>query len=132
MSRHLYRVTIESYPTPDGKPFVDQPVKFWQDCLDAHYNTDAEPPLPAFMDWDFEEWIFQEDYSGYGGEGATYYSGPGGQHISTDPAMCVPVSRRRHWQSASSARREAKKLREWGCIVKIDKSKPIEWETTDD
>lgn len=128
MSRHLYRVTIMSYPTADGKPFVDQPVEFWQQMLDAHYDPGSDYELPAWLDWDFEEWIYQEDYSGYGGEGGTYYAGPGGHHVNTDPAMCVPVSRRKHWQSASAARREAAKLREWGCVVTVDKSKPIEWE----
>lgn len=130
MSRHLYRVTIESYPTPDGKPFVDQPVEFWQDCIDAHYNTDAEPQLPTFMDWDFEGWIYQE--SGTYGHGYESPSTGAGKHVQTDPPMIVPFQHRKHWMNVHSAQLLAERFREWGCIVTVDKSKPIEWETTND
>ncbi|GGJ56062.1 hypothetical protein [Glutamicibacter ardleyensis] len=130
MSLHLYRVTINSYPTPDGKPFAEQSVEFWQKCLDAHYDPSAGE-LPAFMDWDFEEWIYQEDppqYPYY--EGGNSYGGRGGFHVMTDPPMVVPVTRRRHWLSPSAARAESARLREWGCEVTVEKSKPIEFEDT--
>lgn len=133
MSRHLYRVTIESYPTADGKPFSEQPKEFWQKMLDAHYASGSDEELPPWLDWDFEEWIYQEDppqYPHY--EGGYSYGGRGGFHVMTDPPMVVPVTRRRHWLSPAAARAEASRLREWGCEVTVDKSKPIEWETTDE
>lgn len=129
MSRHLYRVTIESYPTEDGKPFNEQPTEFWQECIEAYAgNTDADP-LPDFMDWDFEEWIYQDATYGHGYEYPANYAGA---HIQTDPPMVVPTFTRRHWLSPHAAKQKAATLREWGCVVTVDKSKPIEWETNND
>lgn len=123
MSLYLYRVTVVSYPTPDGKPFDEQDEEFWQDCIEA-YAGNPDYPMPEFMDWDFGEWIYQDSshYAGYD------YGGPNGATMHTDPPMVVPVHRRKHWMSRHAANQKAKTLREWGCVVTVEKSKPIEWE----
>lgn len=128
---HLYRVTVHKYPTQDGKPFADQSVEFWQKCLDAHYNPSLSEQLPAFMDWDFEGWIYQQDNSWYENS-LTPPSEGAGKHVQTDPPMIVPFQHRKHWMNGHSARLMADRLREWGCIVTVEKSKPIEFEETDD
>ena len=129
MSHHLYRVTIKSYPTKDGKPFNEQPTEFWQECIEAYAgNTDADP-LPDFMNWDFGEWIYQQ--SGTYGHGYEAPSTGAGKHVQTDPPMIVPFQHRKHWLNQHSAQLLADRFREWGCVVTVDKSKPIQWETTD-
>ncbi len=124
---HLYRVIVVSYPTADGKPFDEQPEEFWQECIDAYCNNPDADPLPDFMDWDFGEWIYQDATYGHGYEFPSNYAGV---HIQTDPPMVVPVHRRKHWLSRSAANRKATRLREWGCEVTVQKSKPIEFEET--
>ncbi|MFJ2144383.1 hypothetical protein ACIOJF_03675 [Glutamicibacter sp. NPDC087831] len=127
MSLHLYRVTVHKYPTQDGAPFDEQPEEFWQECIDAYSGDAVAEPLPDFMDWDFGEWIYQE--AGYG-QAYEYPSNYAGVHIQTDPPMVVPVARRKHWLSRHAATRKAAQLREWGCEVTVEKSKPIEFEDT--
>ncbi|BCK58344.1 hypothetical protein [Nocardia wallacei] len=42
-NEHVYRLVIDSYPTPDGLPFTDQPANVWG----MVGEPDAPPWLPA-------------------------------------------------------------------------------------
>lgn len=41
MREHVYRLVIDTYPTPDGKPFTEQPANVW--------GLVGEPGAPDWM-----------------------------------------------------------------------------------
>lgn len=121
---HLYRVTVKSYPTPDGKPFHLTDEQVFIDGVEAWGNP-GEGEVPAWFPADLESWMPYEDGTGYSTTVNTgYWLG--------DAELYVPVFNRRNWLSRSAANRSAQRFRDWGCEVTVEKSKPIEFEESPD
>lgn len=118
MSRpqHVYRVAV-TYPTPDGRPFDQQPREFWEQIEEAYFNPDEANPLPEWAQC-LEDWSYSEGS----------YELPLNYGYPVTETLTVPRLNRTHYLTPSGANRIAKRFREWGCIVTITRSKPIEWE----
>ncbi|MGP4995502.1 hypothetical protein [Glutamicibacter ardleyensis] len=121
----IYRVTIESYPTEDGKPFDQTDPQIFVDGVYAYANPGGELTTPDWFPADLESWM-PSDHTGYGP--TVDKTG----HWIADAEIFVPVFNRRHWLSRNAANRSAERFREWGCQVTVQKSAPIEFEKTND
>ncbi|PTR42050.1 hypothetical protein C8K38_111219 [Rhodococcus sp. OK611] len=121
MSRYVYRITVDRYPTPGGQPFTDLDDGFWEDQVYAHSNPEAG----GFAEWlpnSFGEWLYADEWPGEPEKiGRTIFGGDA-------PLLKIPVCRRRHWLSASTARGVVAGLREWGCEVRLERCRIDEWE----
>lgn len=124
MSLHLYRVTVESYPTPDGKPFDQTDPQIFIDGVEAWANPGGETETPDWFPSDLESWMITD--GGYI-DGPQYPTNTG--HLIGDAEIFVPVFGRRHWLSRAAAHRSAERFRDWGCEVTVEKSAPIEFES---
>lgn len=118
----LYRLDVTSWPTPDGRPFDQQPDDWWADVV----LVEAGNPAPdgwKHPDWlpaDFLEWVPDMDPM-HGG-------GPRPGSWLQDAELVVPrVPTRRHWIDRSAAERRANVLRSWGATVTVTPSNPITW-----
>ena len=125
----MHRLVIDSWPTPDGKPFKDQPEEVWQAVEDFYLgNEDGVWPswLPESLD--ITEWMPQESNNGTGWE---FPLKPGdliGDFES--PILNVPrVPLRQHYFSKPAAQRVLNDLEAWGVTARIETSKPVEWPT---
>ena len=121
--QNLYRLTVDSWPTPNGKPFDWQSDEFWERIADAFHNPSDDNPMPEWLDaCPLEEWLDDPGGSWEPPHRAfvrgRYYELAG---------LVVPIVARRHWQTRSAAERKASALRAWGCVVRIDQSDPITW-----
>ena len=82
--------------------------------------------MPAWVPNDFEEWVWQEDSSGYS---SNYQQPPRiGKYVPTGPPLNVPIERRKHWLSRASAKKYAQGFIDWGCEVEFIRSAPVEWD----
>lgn len=120
--QRLYRVTVEAYPTPDGRPFDVQDDELWEQVADAFHNPSDDNPMPDWVPNDIEEWLDDPGGSWEPPHRAfvrgRYYESAG---------LVVPILSRRHWQSRTAAVRKAEVFRSWGCVVRVDASDPITW-----
>lgn len=117
--QHLYRLTIVSWPTDDGRPFVDQPESFWQEIGDDFVNPSENSRWPEWLP-DISEWF---DSPGF----TPGRSDKHGHHFPNAGLVVPTAPRRRHWLSRAGAEHRARDLRYWGCEVLIEKSDPITW-----
>ncbi|MFD6677513.1 hypothetical protein ACFWDA_24530 [Rhodococcus zopfii] len=131
MSNYVYRVTVDKYPTPDGRPFIDQSDEFYMEQVYLHANPN-EGEMADWLPDSFDEWIYGDASIESSGEPAKIgrtlfdgdddYAGPGA------PILKVPFTRRRHWLSASTARGIVAGLREWGAEVRLERCPLNAWE----
>ena len=121
--QRLYRLVVESWPTPDGRPFDYQADEFWEQIADAFHNPNDANPLPEWLaGCPLEEWLDDPGGSWEPPHRAfirgCYYESAG---------LVVPVLGRRHWQTRHAAETKAAEFRRWGCAVRVDASDPITW-----
>ena len=126
MTAYVYRITVDKYPTPDGRAFIDCSDSFWAQQVYAWANpNDAE--VEAWLPDSFGEWIY--NYDEWPGEpakiGRTICENHDG---NTVPLLKVPFTRRRHWLSSSTARGIVAGLREWGAEVRLERCPLESWE----
>lgn len=125
----VYRVVIDSYPTPDGLPFVEQSEEFWEEIVDRWNNPLVEGENP---DWvpDLDGWLPNTDDT-------LFRSVRGGTAIgesydefgrSLGPLIYVPKLFKKHYFTRPSAERNAERLREWGAVVHVEMSQQLYWE----
>lgn len=118
----VHRLIIDSWPTPDGRPFRDVDVEVWRSATDKWVGGDGEWPdwLPEGLDLGNRIPI----------DGEPVDLAQGGYWVGgSNLVVIVPdVPRRRHYFSKSSAQRVLNLLVEWGCTGHIDYSEPIVWE----
>ncbi|WP_129590344.1 hypothetical protein [Cryobacterium aureum] len=127
----MHRLVIDAWPTPDGKPFKDQPEEVWQAAVDRYLGDDGgvwPSWLPESLD--ITEWMPQESNNGTGWE---FPEKPGDTIGDFDaPIMNVPrVPLRKHYFSKAAAQRVLHDLQEWGVTARIETSKPVEWPTNE-
>ena len=121
--QRLYRLTVISWPTPDGRPFDRQPEEFGEQIADAFHNPSDDNPFPEWLDsCPIEEWLDDP-----GGSWEPPHRAFVRGHYFESAGLVVPILSRRHWQTRAAAEVKAKALRQWGCEVRIDASDPITW-----
>jgi len=125
MSNYAYRITVDKYPTENGEPFDRQHPQLWMDIVAAHCNNGDTPEWvpPALEEWMY---LWSDDPYASADEGPrigkTVYDN------DNRPMLKIPVLRRRHWMSRSTAVGIVEGLREWGCEVRLERC-PLEgWE----
>ena len=124
LSMMVHRLVIDSWPTPDGKPFVDQPEEVWQAAVD-HWAGNEGGTWPSWLpeSLDITEWLPTEDE--YRGSPVKNGDAIGGFY---ERLMNVPrPPLRKHFFIKSAAQKVLAELVEWGVIGHIESSEPIVW-----
>lgn len=116
--KHLYRLDILSWPTPDGRPFDEQDDQFWVDIVESYVN----PGMPGYPDWmpDIANRLVDDDPWS---SGPPYAQG----YWVKQAGLVVPTFTRRHWLARHAAQRRADLFASWGCEVRVVRSEPITW-----
>lgn len=130
MSTHIYRLVVDAWPTPDGRPFTEQDDSFWMDIVYCWANSRKAP------DWlpkDFDNYLHgdTDGRSETGGPvkpGKTIYDrfddGFGPRAV---PILNVPSLPRRTFLAGSVAQARLDQLLEWGVTARIDMAPVGEW-----
>ena len=122
-SKHVYRLVVDHWPTPDGQPFAEQTYEFWEQVVDDYANGVGPGWLPddlspyaegALNPARHTRWVGEEGEPDVGWDGSTLIN--------------VPVSPVRRFFSRGPVAAMAKQLREWGCTVHIERAEIGEWE----
>ena len=119
--QRLYRLTIDSWPTPNGLPFDRQDDEFWGQITDAYYNPSDGNPWPEWLG-DISDWL-DDPGDSWSPPHRAFVRG----RYYEDAGLVVPVMGRRHWQTRAAAQRKADEFQRWGCVVRVDESDPIAW-----
>lgn len=124
MSAKVFRVVVDSYPTPDGKPFIDQPDEFWEEIVDNHNDGLAETTTP---DWvpDISEYLWTSTQHGIAAperKGA-----PVSQDDQGYPLLVVPALPRKHFFARHAAKTRVDQLVEWGCVARVESAEIGAW-----
>ncbi|MFC5930889.1 hypothetical protein D6T64_11910 [Cryobacterium melibiosiphilum] len=123
----MHRLVIDSWPTPDGKPFKDQPEEVWQAAVE-HYCGGGEGAWPSWLpeSLDITEWM--PDEGDYGTQLPEKTGDPIGEY--SELVMVVPrAPRRKFYFVESAAQKVLADLAEWGVVGHIETSNPVEWPT---
>lgn len=115
----VYRVTVEKYPTDDGKPFIDQSAEFWRDMVERRALNNEDPEVPSWIP-DLTDWTCQFVHM----EG-TSYPKERGAFIEPDeedgtPLLVVPAIKRRHFFARAAAAERVRQFLAWGCIAYVE------------
>lgn len=128
MSTKVFRVVVDSYPTPDGKPFIDQPDEFWEEIVDHHYNPTEPDPTP---DWvpAIDEYLWTTDNGPFGNsfEPPVRRGAPVSQDERGYPLLVVPALTRKHFFARHAAKTRVDQLIEWGCVARVETAEIGEW-----
>jgi hypothetical protein len=122
----VHRVVIDSYPTPDGKPFDQQHINDYETAVQLHYNPGAPFDMPKWLEGiDLSERLYtgSDDWTEGPIMGATII---GYDH---EPLLTVPVLRRVNFFSRTAASGRLAQLTAWGAVGRVESSAPIEWPT---
>jgi hypothetical protein len=120
----VHRIVIESYPTPDGKPFDLQHPNDYETAVELFSNPGAPLDCPAWLkDIDLSERVYDgsAEWENRPLPGATIMGS------AYDPILTVPVLRRMNFFSKQAAERRLSYLTAWGAIGRVVSSAPIEW-----
>jgi len=123
----VHRIVIESYPTPDGRPFDLQHPNDYETAVDLFHNPGAPLDCPAWLaGLDLTERVYGDsgDYS-YPAAGVTIMSG-------SEPLLTVPVLRRVNFFSRAAAVKRLGYLTEWGAVGHVESSGPVAWPSDPD
>lgn len=129
MSAKVFRVVVDSYPTPDGKPFTDQPVSFWRQVVDHYYDPFGDDPTPHWVP-DISDYLHTESSGDYG---HTTWDPPVRRGKSVcdgfeyPPLITVPSLTRKHFFSRHAAQVRVDQLVEWGCVARVETAEIGAW-----
>jgi hypothetical protein len=119
----VYKLVIESWPTPDGRPFRDIDDDVWLSAADhwcGNFNSEWPAWLPEGLD--LSERIPPDDSYGAWVPPAGYWVG------GSNTILVVPdVPQRKHYFSRAAAQRKLDSYVEWGVVGHIETSEPIAW-----
>lgn len=127
----VHKLVIDSWPTPDGKPFADQDEDVWVALAEAYF-TPGEGEWPSWLpEFDCADWMPTDSERG-GMQNLPVRSGHAiGGTYQEDHIMNVPHAPTRiHFFSELAAQKRLDTLTEWGVIGHIESSAPVEWPTT--
>jgi hypothetical protein len=121
----VHRVVIDSYPTPDGRPFDFQPQNDYETAVDLFHNPGAPYDCPAWLDGiTLDDRLYTGDSGWRDGPlpGVTIFD------TSHEPLLTVPVLRRVNFFSKAAAANRLALLTAWGAVGRVESSAPITWE----
>ena len=143
--RYVYRLVVESWPTADGQPFVDQDDEFWEAiaaCARGGHESECRcpvwlPPLaalrpylahPATYDCPAEviappryTRVLTVCYEPYEPENG--YRGCAGTQV-----MALPIAQTRRFMQRANPAAMAEQLRAWGCRAYVERAEVGPWE----
>lgn len=122
----VHRIVIDSYPTPDGKPFELQPQNDYETAVELHYNPGAPLDCPEWLQAiDLADRLYtgSSDWTEGPIVGTTIFNS------GHEPMLTVPVLRRINFFSRTAAANRLARLTEWGAVGRIESSAPVEWPT---
>lgn len=137
--KYVYRLVVDKWPTADGKPFVDQPLDWWEQVVDYFHNPVGENPTPEWLP-DISPYL---DDPGDCWTSANWYNTPRFTRILGDPGepqerdypgspgynvIAVPIAPTRRFMQKSTPVKIAEQLRQWGCVVHVERAELGEWE----
>ncbi|MGW2095755.1 hypothetical protein [Promicromonospora sukumoe] len=127
---------VDTWPTPDGKPFTEQTGEFWDDIVDRWADGLDESPMPDWLPKDFDDYLYG-DHGDYGeirgplkpGKCVLIKrSGSGDVWGQTcDPILNVPSLNRRTFLSRHAAKTRLDQLLEWGVTAHLETASIGEW-----
>lgn len=120
----VHRIVIDSYPTPDGKPFDQQHQNDYETAVEVFHNPSAPLDVPKWLqDIDLADRLYTNDadWREYPLTGATVFDS------GHEPMLTVPVLRRVNFFSRTAAAARLAQLTAWGAVGRIESSAPIEW-----
>lgn len=123
MSR-VHRVVVESYPTPDGRPFDQQHPNDYETAVELHHNPGAPLDCPPWLaNIDLSDRVYTDAPAWEDGpiSGATICS-------QGEPILTVPTLRRVNYFSKAAAANRLALLAAWGAVGRVESSAPIKWE----
>lgn len=137
--RYVYRLVVDKWPTEDGRPFIDQPLHWWERLADACQGGQPGFVLPSWLPADMTPYLPCRggfDYPGYldpppfcrrvgdpGEPPERDYPGSPGYDV-----IAVPhATTRRRFQRAG-LRSAAEQLRAWGCTAHVERAELGAWE----
>lgn len=108
---NVYRIVVDSWPTPDGKP--------WERAYGPHaYGITEGEEIP--------EWL--SDLVGRSHDWRVLTRVQYDDRTDEYALIVLPVPKRRNYLSASGVSELAANMRAFGAEVHTVKSKPVEWE----
>lgn len=113
----LYRIVVDSWPTPDGKPFTEQPSTFWDDLEDAFYNPGGGNVLPPGFN---DVWPPIEDH--------LHSMGRDWETGHEEERLFPPAFKRRQYLVRPAAINQLKRMTDWGVVAHLERSEPVQWE----
>lgn len=121
-SEYAYRLVVDKWPTPDGRPFAEQPLEYWERIVAAYHNRTGGYSYPEWLPADIGPWL---------ADGNDSPSRPGHPIFDeTGHLLNVPaVPRHRRSLTRPTAARRAEDLMDWGCSVRIERALLGEWTT---
>ena len=135
MRRHVYRLVVDRWPTPDGQPFRDQPVEFWEGVVDAWVNARSDD-VPPWLPDDFESWLpddgpFGVQPSSHPGFTFSYSEDPEPQTGYAGyftPLVTVPCAVTRRFFTSRIPLERLATLCKWGCAAHVERAQIGDWE----
>ncbi|AYN58871.1 hypothetical protein PP634_gp45 [Arthrobacter phage Richie] len=120
----VHRIIIESYPTPDGKPFDQQHPNDHETAVEVFHNPGAPFAVPKWLEnIDLTDRLYtsEGDWREVPLSGGTIFD------VKHEPLLTVPVLRRVNFFSKSAAQARLAYLTAWGAVGRVESSEPIEW-----
>jgi hypothetical protein len=121
--RFLYRIVVDTWPTPDGQPFDKQPAHAYAQAIDAWHGGRGTPEHIA--------WMSRIDWAKHLARWQQPDPLPGVWFVDTEGRrFTVPQHRRAHFLNPTGARTALSTLQSWGAHGHIERSDPITWKGT--
>ncbi|ASN72016.1 hypothetical protein 7S2_23 [uncultured Caudovirales phage] len=118
MTDSIFRVAVEAWPTPDGKPFTEQDDAFWIEIVDSWNDKREAYPAPDWLPADFANYLFtpvyMDGWHGGLGAGRTVYD------YDNHPVVNVPSLSRKHFLSRHAAKKRVDQLVAWGVTAHLE------------
>ena len=123
MSKFIYRIVIDRWPTDNGAPFTEQTSEYWEKLVERH----LDPAWPHHS-WvpDLEPWLYDVDSFG----SIQHPEGQGAMILDTNgqPLLNVPALYRRQFFARHAAASRLKQLEIWGVQAQIQRAPIGDWE----
>ena len=123
MSKFIYRIVVDRWPTDNGAPFTEQSAEYWEAIVDQHHD-----PKAWQYSWvpDLDPCLYDRDDFGaleYPEERGAMILGTNGQ-----PLLNVPSLTRRQFFARHAAAWRLDQLHRWGVQARIERAPIGGWE----
>ena len=121
--KFVYRLVVDRWPTPDGRPFTEQTTEFWEQVVEDYSNGVGPAWLPADLSPYAESALDRARYVHWVGDpGEPDVGWPGSTLIY------VPIAPTRRFFTRSTVVAMCKQLRAWGCTAHMEIAEIGPWE----